>query len=170
VVGESYGAALALRWEVADPRIHSVVAIAPYAGLSNAVMNIRQEYAHWVPKMLVNAGLKKLPAVLGVPAEELDTSTVLSQHPITALFVADTGDKIVPVADVEQLRALAAPGSELIVVPGATHETVTYQMTELAPPILAWLCKHAAQDVVLNSPTSTDAAISTPMTGTENRK
>jgi pimeloyl-ACP methyl ester carboxylesterase len=138
-VGESYGAAMALRWEMADPRIRAVVAIAPYAGLSNAVMNIRNQYAHWLPKFLINAGLKKLPSVLGVEADELDTTTVLARHPVTALFVTDVGDKIAPVTDVEHLRALAAGDSELIVVPGATHETVTYYMADLAPPVLNWL-------------------------------
>ena len=138
-VGESYGAAMALRWEAADQRIQAVVAISPYAGLSNAVMNIRHQYAHWLPKFLVNAGLKKLPSVLGVPAGELDTTTILARHPVTALFVTDAGDKIVPLADVEHLRALAVGDSELIVVPDATHETVTYYMAELTSPVLNWL-------------------------------
>ena len=145
-VGESYGAAMALRWAMADPRVHTVVAITPYAGLSNAVMNIRNQYAHWLPKMLVNAGLKKLPSVLGVPASELDTTTVLARHPVTALFVADTGDKIVPVADVEHLRELAGGDSELIVVPDATHETVTYYMADLTSPVLNWLSDKTGKD------------------------
>jgi pimeloyl-ACP methyl ester carboxylesterase len=160
-VGESYGAAMALRWEMADPRVHTVVAITPYAGLSNAVMNIHDQYARWLPKFLINAGLKKLPAVLGVPATELDTTTVLARHPVTALFVADTGDRIVPVTDVEHLRVLAAGNSELIVVPDATHETVTYYMADLAPPILAWLSSNTGPDGIVDSPVGTNSFIST---------
>src|SRR6202044_3916839 len=34
-MGESYGGVLALRWKTVDPRIHDVVAIAPYANFSN---------------------------------------------------------------------------------------------------------------------------------------
>ena len=49
-MGESYGAALALRWKTDEQRVDSVVAIAPYAVLSNAVLNIRHEYAHWFPQ------------------------------------------------------------------------------------------------------------------------
>ena len=45
---------------------------------------------------------------------------------VTALFAAGAEDKITLVADVAQLHALAATGSELIVVPDATHESVTY--------------------------------------------
>ena len=137
--GESYGAALALRWKTVDPRVQMVVAITPYAGLSNAVLNLRQEYAGWMPEWLIKAGLKRLPSVLAVPAGELDTTTQLARHPVAALFVAAAEDKITPVADVEYLRALAASGSELIVVPDATHETVTYFFVDLVPPVLAWL-------------------------------
>ena len=138
-MGESYGAVMALRWHVLDPRIRSVVAITPYAGLSNTVLNLCHEYADWVPRTLIRAGLKKLPTVLGVPANELDTTTVVTQLPQTALFIAAANDKISPATDVELLHALASPQSNLIVVPGATHETVTYYFAELAPPILAWL-------------------------------
>ena len=141
-LGESYGAAMALRWDMVEPRIQTVVAITPYAGLSNSVMNLRQAYASWLPKTLVRAGLKKLPAVLGVSAEELDTTTLLARHPVRALFVAGTEDEITPEADVKQLCALANPASELVVVPGATHETVTYYFTDLVPPVLAWLSKN----------------------------
>ncbi len=143
--GESYGAAMALRWAMADPRVITVVAITPYASLSNSVMNLRHEYADWLPKIIVKAGLKQLPGLLGVTANELDTTTGMARHPVNALFVAGTEDKITPVADVEQLYKLAAPGSELVVVPDATHETVTYYLAELAPPVLAWLSDASSQ-------------------------
>jgi pimeloyl-ACP methyl ester carboxylesterase len=137
--GESYGASLALRWKTIEPRVRTVVAITPYAGLSNAVLNLGREYAGWMPQMFIRAGLKKLPAVLKIPADELDTTTELARFPVTALFVAGAEDKITPVSDVEQLRGLATSGSELIVVPDATHESVTYFFAELVPPVLAWL-------------------------------
>jgi pimeloyl-ACP methyl ester carboxylesterase len=139
VMGESYGAAVALRWKTVEPRVQTVVAIAPYAGLSNAVMNLREEYADWLPKTFIKAGLKQLPVILKTNAVELDTTTELARFPVSACFVAGAEDKIAPVADVKQLYVLAAPGSKLIVVPDATHETVTYYMDELVPPVLSWL-------------------------------
>jgi pimeloyl-ACP methyl ester carboxylesterase len=144
--GESYGAALALRWKTVEPRVRTVVAITPYAGLSNAVLNLCHEYAGWTPRMLLRAGLKKLPSVLEVSADELDTTTGLARSPVAALFVAGTEDRITPVADAEQLQALAAPGSRLIVVPGATHEAVTYFFADLVPPVLAWLAETGGQE------------------------
>jgi len=158
--GESYGAVLALRWKPVEPRVRTVVAITPYAGLSNTVLNLRHEYARWLPKTLVKAGLKKLPSVLKIPAGELDTTTELARSPVTALFVAGAEDKITPVADVEQLHALAAPGSELIVVPDATHEAVTYFFAELVPPVLTWLSGASWQGNSIDSHAGADTPIS----------
>lgn len=138
-IGESYGAALALRWKAADPRIGSVVAIAPYAELSKAVLNICHEYAAWMPQACVRAGLKRLPSVLKVAPRDIDTTTVLARSPVTALFAVGTEDNITPEADVRRLYQETAPGSEWVVVPGATHEAVTYYFDDLVPPVLAWL-------------------------------
>src|SRR3984957_259689 len=137
VVGESYGAALALRWKTVEPRVHSVVAIAPYANLSNSVLNICHVYAGWLPKAVIKSGLKKLPVLLQIPANELDTTTVLSRKPVAALFVDGGEDKIAPDGDVEQLRALALPKSKIIIVPDATHEALTYYFPDLVPPVEA---------------------------------
>jgi pimeloyl-ACP methyl ester carboxylesterase len=138
-IGESYGAALALRWKTVEPRVGRVVAIAPYAELSNAVSNICREYARCLPQAFVKAGLKQLPALLGVEKGQLDTTSALAGNPVTALFVAGTEDTIAPAGDVRRLYQEAAPGSVLVVVPGATHEAVTYFFRELVPPVLDWL-------------------------------
>src|SRR6185503_16469015 len=76
-IGESYGAALALRWKTVEPRVGRVVAIAPYAELSNVVLNICHEYAGCLPRTWVKAGLKHLPSLLMVEPGQLDTTQVL---------------------------------------------------------------------------------------------
>jgi pimeloyl-ACP methyl ester carboxylesterase len=140
-VGESYGAALALRWMGRDQRLRAVVAISPYADLSNAIVNISQDYVGWLPKGLVRSGIQHLPALLEVPAADLDTTNVLAAHPVPALFLASADDKVTPLTDIQKLKSLAAPGSELVVVPRASHEALTYFFDDLAPPILSWLDK-----------------------------
>ncbi len=141
LLGESYGAVLALRMEACDPAIRSVVAIAPYASFSNAVLNIREQYADWVPKIMVKAGIKDLPPLLKIPPAEFDTTTVLRRTPVKALFIAGSDDKIAPPPVVKQVRALALPGSEMIIVPNATHEALTYYFKDLTEPVLSWLDK-----------------------------
>lgn len=138
-MGESYGAALALRWQTVEPRLQTVVAMAPYASLSNSVLNVCHDYAGWLPDGIIKAGLRRLPVELGVPAGELDTTTVLARHPVTALFIAGAEDSIAPPADVAGLERLAAPGSQFMVVPHATHEALTYYFDDLTQPVLDWL-------------------------------
>ena len=138
-MGESYGAALALRWKGLDPRVEKVVAIAPYAKLSNAVMNINHDYAGWVPAWLVRAGVKRLPAVLEVQPGELNMDAVLEQHPVPALFIAGANDTIAPPGEVRKLYDLATHGSEWLEVQRATHESLTYFFSDLAQPVIDWL-------------------------------
>ena len=144
LMGESYGAVLAMRWKTVDARIGPVVAIAPYASLSNAVLNIRREYTPLVPAPMVRAGMKKLPQFLEITPGEFDTTTVLKRHPVKALFIAGGQDKIAPVPVVEEVYALASPGSKLIVVPEATHEALTYYFEELEPGVMGWLDDEAS--------------------------
>jgi pimeloyl-ACP methyl ester carboxylesterase len=138
-LGSSFGAVLALRLKATDPRVEHAVAIAPYAVLSNAVQNICREYAHWMPGWMPRQAMKRLPAMLHVTPEELDTTTILAQRPVAALFVAGGADKISPESEVRKLHAQAERGSEFVVVTGASHESVTYYFDELTHPILAWL-------------------------------
>lgn len=144
-VGVSYGASLALRWKATEPRVGQLVAIAPYAVFSNAVLNICREYAPCLPRALPRAGLKRLPGLLEVAPLDLDTGTVLANHPIAALFVVGADDKITTPSDVRSLFQAAAPGSDFLVVPSATHETVPFLIVELVEPVATWLnCTSAA--------------------------
>lgn len=138
-VGDSYGAALALRWKTTEPRLDKVVAIAPYASLSNATLNLAREYARWFPQSLLRAGMKALPGLLHTAPDELDTTTVLTRTPVNALIVAGTGDRIMPLPEVRALYELTAPGSEMLEVPKATHETVPYDFGAIGPPLVGWL-------------------------------
>ena len=149
-VGESYGGALALRWKAVEPRVRSVVAIAPYADLSRAVLNIRKQNASLVPEFLVKAGLKHLPEVLHADPLDLDLTTVLRRSPVTALLVAGGEDTIAPLDDIRHLRTLSATPSQLLIVPQATHEAVPYFFDDLAEPVVSWL-KQAATSSGLSS-------------------
>jgi len=138
-IGESYGAALSLRWKTVEPRLKSVVAIAPYASLSNATLNLGREYARWFPPAFLKAGLKQLPALLQVPPAELDTTQVLKRKPVSALIVAGMQDKIMPPSEVRRVFEATAPTSGLLEVSGASHEAVPYYFNVLGPAVRDWL-------------------------------
>jgi pimeloyl-ACP methyl ester carboxylesterase len=138
VFGESYGAAIALRWKGEDARVEKVIAIAPYSSLSDATANLCHDYAPWIPGFVFRAGVKKLPRLLDVPPEELNTPTVLKRHPVSALYIAASEDRVASPEDVRNLAALS-PGSKVVVVPDAPHEAVTYFFDDLEGPIEDWL-------------------------------
>ena len=139
VLGHSYGAALALRWRVSDPRVRGVVALAPYASVAGAGLNIRAEYSPWFPESMSRAGFLALPAVLGVGPGDLDPETFLQRDPCRALFVVGTRDQLTPPLDASRLKTFSAPGSELLLVKDADHEAIPYAFTPVMEAVLAWL-------------------------------
>lgn len=138
VMGDSYGASLALRWAAADARIDRVVAVAPYPELAPAAQNLRGEFAPWFPSSWLRSALGQLPGVLGVPAYELDPIRVIRDQPVAALFVAGENDRIAPPADVSRLRAAVARPGPILTVPDASHEGLPYRFEALTGPVIAW--------------------------------
>ncbi len=141
VLGDSYGAVLALRWKLNDPRLHKVIAISPYADLSSAILNISRQYAGWIPQFFIKAGLRKLPDLLHVKPDELNPETWIStlrHNEPTTLFVAGGADKIAPLKQVEQLHKLSGPENRLLIIPNAAHEPLPFYLDNLAQPVVRW--------------------------------
>lgn len=137
--GMSYGGSLALRWAGQDPRIASVVAIAPYARLAEAAEGIRSDFASWVPAWIVRTGVRRLPAWLGVAPSELDPLESIRTRPVRALLVAGGADRVAPPSSVDVLHRFTAPGSSLLTVLDAGHEDVPFRFDPLAPAMDRWL-------------------------------
>jgi pimeloyl-ACP methyl ester carboxylesterase len=149
VLGDSYGAVLALRWKLKDSRLDKVIAISPYAELSSAVLNITRQYASWVPQFFIKAGLRRLPDLLHVQPDDLNPDAwiaALSQSDRSTLFVAGGADKIAPLDQVEQLYKLSGPENKLLVVPNAAHEPLPFYLDDLAEPVVRWFSDGALAD------------------------
>ncbi|HMO65435.1 MAG TPA: alpha/beta fold hydrolase [Verrucomicrobiota bacterium] len=141
VMGVSDGAGHALRWAGEDPRLAATVAVTPYAELAAAALNIRDEYARWLPRGVARSGTRHLPGVLAVDADELNPSAVLARRPVRALFVAGDADRITPADDIRRLLDRAAPGSALLLVPEAGHEAAPYFFEALRGPVTGWFAE-----------------------------
>jgi pimeloyl-ACP methyl ester carboxylesterase len=143
-LGVSYGASLALRWADTDPSLDSVVAIAPYARLSDAIERIRADFVPWVPRAAVAAAIAQLPAVIGVQASDLDTLSHEGRSRFPALLIAGGLDVIAPVKEVESLQNRCAPGSKLWVLDSANHESLPFLFNEISVPVEHWLKDRAS--------------------------
>jgi pimeloyl-ACP methyl ester carboxylesterase len=140
-LGVSYGAALALRWGAQQPAVEASVAIAPYAQLAPAILNLRADYVPWMPRWLVASATRQLPGVVGQTAAELDTETALARRPLPALFIGGGNDLVAPPADLERLWALSGPGSHLEVVRGSNHESLPFRFPALSQVAETWLAQ-----------------------------
>lgn len=138
-LGESYGAALALRWAAQDERVRAVVALAPYAELEPAILGLAADYVPWLPRAWVRQAVRRLPASLDVPAGALDTTPFVAGSGTPMLFVAAGEDPIAPPPVVARLARLHAGPTKYLVVPRARHESLPYHFDELRQPVLDWL-------------------------------
>ena len=139
VLGHSFGAVLALRWKLSDPRVGRVVAMSPYADLGVAVQNIRRQYARWIPKSFIAAGLRELPRLLQAHPAEFHPACWIKNNLSEVLFVAGGSDVIATVDQVQKLHQLAGDGNEIMVLPRAAHETLPFYLDDLAQPVSHWL-------------------------------
>lgn len=138
-VGHSLGAVLALRWQTVDPEIRASVALGPFARFVPAAGRLRNEYARWLPAAWVRRAAGRVPRVLGVGAESLETDAALRGHAPRAFLVASAQDAITPPEDASALRGWLGPGSGFLIVGGGTHETLPYLFEQHGPPIVEWL-------------------------------
>ncbi len=141
-LGESFGAALALRWAARDARVHAVVALAPYAELAPAVQGLAAEYIPWFPRAWVRSALRRLPGLLGVSPEALDTTPWVSGLETPVLYVAAGQDRIAPPQAVARLARLQPGPARYLPIWQAGHEDLPYHFEALRRPVLDWLETH----------------------------
>lgn len=142
VVGVSYGAAVALRWEMEEPRVRSVVAISPYGRLGDAIEGLREGYASWLPAGIIRRASEKMPALVGAGPGGLDPMDWIRMHPVAALFVAAGDDVVATPESVRALHAAAAPPSSVIEVRDTGHEVLPFRIEDLREAVTGWLGVH----------------------------
>lgn len=157
-VGHSFGASLAVRWQVVDPGIRASVAMGAYARFERAVVRLRDGYAPWVPRPWVRGAARRLPDLLGVEPWALDTEAVIRGQGVRALFVAGWGDVVTPPEDSSDLRGLAGVGSGFLIVAPASHEMLPYLFSEHGPMVVRWLATEGGDRNVAGRTDGSDEA------------
>jgi len=139
VLGLSFGANLALYWAARDPRVKTVVAIAPYDRPEQAF----ERFAHEMKLPVTRRSLEK---ALTMTADKLDLNwsdwsgqAAMRQQKNPVLLIGGEKDRISPPSDLEALKRVAPPGSSTLMIPTANHFIIGYCFQELAGPVKAWL-------------------------------
>ncbi len=138
-VGHSMGASVALRWQSMDPGIAGTVALGPYSEFVPAALRLRDDYARWVPRGWVRRAAVKIPGLLGVNSEDLDTLSMVRGHGVRAILVASANDVVTPPEDCVALQGELGEGSAFLIVGNATHETLPYVFPQHGRPVREWL-------------------------------
>ncbi len=138
-IGHSLGGAVALRWQSVDPGVRTCVALGAPARFRPGVERVRAAYSPWVPRGWVRRAAERVPAVLAVPAAELDTVHAVASRPPHGLLIASTDDTVAPPEDAAELLTHLAPGSRMLIVGGPSHETLPYELDQFGGVLRHWL-------------------------------
>jgi pimeloyl-ACP methyl ester carboxylesterase len=126
VLGVSYGAATAIEWAGADPRVEAVVAIAPFESLSSVVPG----YAPVpLPGAFIRGALAAAGRRGGYDPERASPLAAIVTTRAPVLLIHGKADERIAVWQSEDLRAKAPDHVELVEVDGETHESITDDRT-----------------------------------------
>jgi pimeloyl-ACP methyl ester carboxylesterase len=142
VLGLGYGATLALHWAGRDPRIRTVVAIAPHNQLEQAFERTAREMKATVPAAELQEALAQVAARLDIQWPDWSGEAAMRKLKRPVLLIGGGTDTVVSTNDLRVLEQAAPHGSKALVVRDADHGSVKYWFHEIEEPIKAWLHDH----------------------------
>ncbi|MDB6111781.1 MAG: hypothetical protein JWR69_3531 [Pedosphaera sp.] len=142
VLGYSMGANLALHWAAHDPRVGTVVAIAPYNIVEEAMQRLAREMGIPITARVAHSALDLVATKLGVDWADWSGVAAARGLKVPVLLVGGAKDNISRPADIAALQAAAPAAAQSIVVPIATHEVLAVWLHELGEPVKQWFADH----------------------------
>ena len=138
VLGLSFGADLALHWAARDPRIRTVVAIAPYNRPEDAMVRFAKEMNMPVSSHKLDQAMAVVASKLELNWDELSGVAAMKRISRPVLLIGGEKDLISPPEDLNQLKQVAPGGTKLLMVPEANHFVIGFWFHEIAEPVTAW--------------------------------
>jgi pimeloyl-ACP methyl ester carboxylesterase len=120
VMGFSYGAAIAIEWAGNDARIAAVVAVAPFASLRA----VAPGYAPLLSASFVESAIDVAGREGGFDPDEASPARSIRRTKAPVLLIHGEDDGSIPPWHSREIRAAGADHVELVLVPGAGHQSV----------------------------------------------
>jgi len=114
------------------------VAIAAYNQPAEAIPRFAKDMQLPFSQEKVRRAATIAEAKLGIHWSDLSGENAIKQIKVPLFFIGGQNDIISPPEDQMLFKQLAAPGSQMLLIPGANHEVVGYWMHGLATPVTAW--------------------------------
>jgi pimeloyl-ACP methyl ester carboxylesterase len=145
VFGFSYGAAVSLDVAARDPRVKTAVAVSPFASVREVVRDYQSNYLRgplkWLPDSWFQSALDDAGRISRFDPDRTGPENSIRLGSAPLLLIHGDADRQVPLRHSQKLEELAGARAKLVVVPGATHDSV------LSRPVveretLDWLARH----------------------------
>ncbi len=125
VYGTSYGAASAILYAALDPRVSTVIAVAPFATIRDEVPRFSRQALGDFGGLFTDGGLNSLAnAVSSVAGMDLDDAKpikAIAQTQARILLIHGDADSIIPDQASKDLHAADPGRSELLLIPNRGH-------------------------------------------------
>jgi uncharacterized protein len=127
-MGVSYGAATAIEWAGADPRLAAVVAVAPFASLRAVVPVYARRMFPGVgallPGSLIESAIARAGRTGGFDPDLASPADAIARTRAPVLLIHGSADEDIPPKHSEAIHARAPDHSEVVIVDGETHNTI----------------------------------------------
>jgi pimeloyl-ACP methyl ester carboxylesterase len=149
VFGDSYGAATAIMYAGADPRVTAVVAVAPFASLREEAKYFGRHVMPIPGAYMSDADYGRLLRDMGREGHfDPDDASALAAIQKTRAHIrlfAGTSDRVVSPAGAQELAAADPERAELTLYPGKGHYDLCVDLFgQLHPPTRAWFDRYLA--------------------------
>jgi pimeloyl-ACP methyl ester carboxylesterase len=143
VYGTSYGAASAILYAAADPRVTTVVAVAPFATIRDDVPSFSRNVLRGAGAWFSDDNLNSIANIVSQVAKlDLDAARpidAIAKSAARILLIHGDADTIIPHAASELLHAAAPGNSELLTVADRGHIDLCFDFKgELHGPTRNW--------------------------------
>jgi pimeloyl-ACP methyl ester carboxylesterase len=149
VWGISYGAAVAIQWAAADPRIKAVVALEPFCTLRDAVTDfapvVLGHFTFLASPGVLSAVTHAAAAQAGFRAEQASPLRAIQKTDAPVLLVHGTDDHHLYPDHSIRLHQAAMEHSDLYMVEGANHLTLwIHDLPTVREKVTSWLDRQLA--------------------------
>ncbi len=145
VFGFSYGAAVSLDVAARDRRVKTAIAVSPFASVREVVRDYQSKYLRgplkWLPDRWFQAALDDAGRISSFDPDRAGPENSIALGAAPLLLIHGDADRQVQLRHSQKLEALAGPRARLVVVPGATHDSVLSH-SAVTRETLAWLGQH----------------------------
>jgi pimeloyl-ACP methyl ester carboxylesterase len=145
VFGTSYGAAMGIHWAVRDPRVQTIVALAPFNDPAKAIPVFARGFdprgAGKLSEATFAAAMIKASEMAGLDWKKLNVTDAVRQLRVPILFFHGQHDSWILPTNTEELQ-LAAPAGSKRVLTQDDHISLHLRLDVVGPQALAWFEEH----------------------------